>query len=543
MVLTRRRSAVIVVVLLAVFVLVGQWYPFSDRLYSNSNVVYVQVSELETRSTAAPKSSKAEKFGDPHFQLQHFGRRRKLEIINQQGSDGLDLEQKKSGADELADAVLSLRSDDVDVIRRRLDTCLVSTNMSMYFESIGYYETAQRNARLLFRGFRRVVPQFSASYSLPCWNTQIKVRRSKIKPEVTGVVGDFTFSYKYKRVPHENILKRIKWSRINESYMYLEQSVACLPKIFLLGYPKCGSTFLYCLIRKVLRLTLNIPGMCEMAKEPHWWVLPGPREYVQTTSPHYVPLYLLNFYSGAQFKQSDMPVVTIDASPNLMFQWPRYSENETMENYCLLPSLLPVVLPDSKYFVVMRNPISMMYSAFWFSCTMFGHRLGSVKYRGPDLFHERVLKKIKTFKQCKHEGKPLDVCVDMVAPNIFSRELPMCGRSRLEMGLYYFHARKWLSVIPRERIRFFTLEELATQDIKDTAKVILDFLEIPLPTSDVNFNAINCNENAQHTIDYKNDPRLKMRKDTRHILEEFLKPYNRMLADLLGDDKFLWNTK
>ena len=522
---TRRRSAVIVVVLLAVFVLVGQWYPLRDRLYTNSNSGVVYVAPKRTND------SKEDKFGDPLF-----GRR---EIINQHESDGLDLEQKKSGADEY---LPSLYSDEVDVILRRLDTCLVSTNMSLYFESNGYYETAQRNARLLFGGFRRVVPKFSAPYSLPCWNTQIKVRRSKIKPEITGVVGNFTFSYKCRPETCEIILKSTKWSRKN-SYMYLEQSVACLPKIFLLGFPKCGSTFLYCLIHKVLRLTVNIPGTCETVKEPHWWVMTQPRKYVQTTSPHYVPLYLLNFYGGAKLKQSDMPVVTIDASPNLMFMWPRYSENETMENYCLLPSLLPVVLPDSKYFVVMRNPVSMMYSAFWFSCTASGHRLGSVKYRGPDLFHVRVLKKIKTFKQCKREGKPLDLCMDMVAPNIFSRELPMCGRTKMDKGLYYVHVRKWLSVVPRERIRFFTLEELATQDLKDTAKVILDFLEIPLPMSDVNFNAINCNENAQHTIDYKNDPRLKMRKDTRHILEEFFKPYNRMLADLLGDDKFLWNTK
>ena len=85
------------------------------------------------------------------------------------------------------------------------------------------------------------------------------------------------------------------------------------------------------------------------------------------------------------------------------------------------------------------------------------------------------------------------------------------------------------------------MEELATQDITHTAKVILDHLELNSTKREMNaFQKINCNKNTQHSIDYKHDPRLKMREDTKQILEEFLQPYNKMLADLLGDDKFLW---
>ena len=105
------------------------------------------------------------------------------------------------------------------------------------------------------------------------------------------------------------------------------------------------------------------------------------------------------------------------------------------------------------------------------------------------------------------------------------------------MGLYYFHARKWLSVVPRSRILFFTLEEVAAGDLRATVDTITDFLELP-PTSipaELDLNTADdfgCNENSQHVIDYKNDPRLKMRDDTRQILVKFFQPYNRMLADL-----------
>ena len=34
-----------------------------------------------------------------------------------------------------------------------------------------------------------------------------------------------------------------------------------------------------------------------------------------------------------------------------------------------------------------------------------------------------------------------------------------------------------------------------------------------------------------------------MMNETREILDDFFRPYNRLLADLLHDDRFLWNRK
>jgi len=44
----------------------------------------------------------------------------------------------------------------------------------------------------------------------------------------------------------------------------------------------------------------------------------------------------------------------------------------------------------------------------------------------------------------------------------------------------------------------------------------------------------------RNTQRYRSDRQLKMRKDTEMILKNFFQPYNRMLAELLGDEKFLW---
>lgn len=437
-----------------------------------------------------------------------------------------------------------LLNDEIDTILNRIDTCLISTNMSAHFKQAGYYDSARHNARVFWTALREVVPKFSGSYQLPCWRTSFlakKIWTSRLGPRsnsISGHIGEFEFYYNDRDKKHRLILDHVPW-KYKQSF---ETSLVCFPKIFLLGYPKCGSTFLYCLLNKILQLSSHSPGVCQSYKEPHWWIIEGPRKKVMMPSPDSVALYLLNFAKGMTYVEKSLPAVTIEASPNLMFQWPRYAEEETMQNYCLLPAVVPALLPDSKYIVVMRNPVSMLYSAFWFSCTSFGYDLEGIKHKGRDIFHERITEKIDKFNKCRQEMQPLDKCVDVVADNLYTPELPSCGRTRLEMGLYYVHTRKWLSVVPREKFLFLTLEELIKNDMKMTATTILDFLE--LDSTILNHRStvdIKCVENTQKTVDYKHDPRLMMREDTRQILVRFFRPYNQMLADLLGDDKFLWN--
>ena len=82
----------------------------------------------------------------------------------------------------------------------------------------------------------------------------------------------------------------------------------------------------------------------------------------------------------------------------ISWSWPQFYPNEGLVNFCLLPSVILQVLPTSKYVVVMRNPLDMLYSAFWFSCTMYGIHLSmATKLKGPDIVHQRIVTKIKLF--------------------------------------------------------------------------------------------------------------------------------------------------
>ena len=562
--LKRRRAAFGAVVVVMVSGLAFHWYSGGRTARSDSyreNRLGLPIVD-SSDAVAKHRQSKAPTAGAKVPHAQRDRDRGRVQPIQQEVRESEHRDQVKyisRKPTNLTARLLGNSSLNVEVasILSRIDTCLVATNMSDYFKKKGYYSTAKENAESVLRALRKIIPEFETPYNVPCWRTPFKALRETVSRKyllkymatrkwpkqntISGYIGSFNFSYgENDNTHHKDILDNVQWT--GKLAPQFKHSVACLPKIFLLGYPKCGSTFLYCLLRRILKLLADEGNSCEATKEPHWWVIPGPRDEIQSRSPDYLALYLLNFAKGAEYVKTSLPAVTIDASPNLMFQWPRYTEAETMENYCLIPSLVPVLLPDSKYIVVMRNPVSMLYSAFWFSCTSTHQLLKSMKYMGPDIFHERITRKIEIFNQCKAAGEPLDKCMDAVANNIYGPDFPMCGRTRLEMGLYYVHARKWLSVVPRERILFFTLEELAIQDLKHSAKVIVDFLEIDSGDLKMhNLLDIHCNKNQQKGIDYKHNPRLVIRNDTRQILIDFFKPYNQMLANLLGDDKFLWN--
>ena len=565
MLVKRRKAAYGVVVLVVVSGLAIHWYSGGRTARSDSyreNRLGLPIVDTPD-AVAKQRQSKSPTAGATVPHAQRDRDRGRVQPIQQEVRESEHRDQVKyisRKPTNLTARLLSNSSLNVEVasILTRIDACLVATNMSDYFKKKGYYNTAKENAESVLRALRKIIPEFETPYNVPCWRTPFKALRETVsrtnllkykttrkwpkQNTISGYIGSFNFSYgENENIHHKDILDHVHWT--GKLAPQFKDSVACLPKIFLLGYPKCGSTFLYCLLRRILKFSGHMANSYDATKEPHWWVIPGPRNNTQSRSPDYLALYLLNFAKGAEYVKTSLPAITIDASPNLMFQWPRYTEAETMENYCLVPSLVPVLLPDSKYIVVMRNPVSMLYSAFWFSCTSIHQRFKSVKYFGPDIFHERITRKIEIFNQCKAVGEPLDKCMDAVANNIYyGPDLTMCGRTRLEMGLYYVHTCKWLSVVPRERILFFTLEELAIQDLKHSAKVIVDFLEIE--SGDLKMHDlldIQCNKNQQKGIDYKNNPRLVMRNDTRQILREFFEPYNQMLANLLGDDKFLWN--
>ena len=409
-----------------------------------------------------------------------------------------------------------------------MDTCLTAVKMRDFFEEMGYMQEARQNARAFITTLRKVIPKtFSSAYDSPCWKMDLKLL---LKGNVTiGKIGGISFHGNASE--QSDKIQKILKKKQNK----ISSSVVCLPKAFLAGFPKCGSTFLYCVVQ-----TISGSACAQFEKEPHWWAEPA---LPHRPAARHILKYLLNFVPGARLLANSRYALTIDATQNLIFEWPRFvAKEEPPVNYCLLPSLVPVVLPHSKYVVVMRDPVKMLYSAFWNSCTRVDYKwTESLKLRGPSIFHERTVTKITIFNDCL-QRYPLERCALDITDDWFSSEMS-CGRAKISTGLYYIHVHKWLSIVPRENFMFLTTEELIT-DTKTAARGLWHFLGTPSSAKTVAAvkNGFTCAEkkNAQRIVDYHHDPRLQMRNDTEKLLKEFYKPYNKMLADLLDDNKFLW---
>lgn len=425
---------------------------------------------------------------------------------------------------------------------------------------------AKSNANYLYNEFRRVIPENSLrGYKSHCWKTSFHAQWKRDR--YNGIIGNISFRKNLSR----NSPRRLMTTVLTKKFptMRYESSLSCLPNLYLLGFPKCGSSFFYCILTKLVSMKLfnSTVHTLNAEKEPHFWVSANAAGITRLPKSEDIGGYLMNFLPGFGkiYKRHDG--ILVDGTPNSIFNWPRFRTTEPdIVNYCLLPSVLPTLFPNSKFVVIMRNPLHMLYSAFWFSCTMtkakFPHE---ALLKGPDLFHTRISTKIDNFNRCMTDPSipsiqhvcemnedygsciqqrlhMLEKCVYNITHNLFSPEMPDCGRSRLAMGMFYVHIKKWLSVIPNNRFFFLTLENL-TSSFENTVKKLFEFLDfgedIPSP-SKLQQIKDSCAKNSQSLVNYKHNPVLQMRSDTTLLLQQFYKPFNDLLSNLLDKKDFLW---
>ena len=450
------------------------------------------------------------------------------------------------------------------------DVCMRATHMDSSLLS-----QARTNARYLFDQYRRVVPRNSlGNIHSHCWRESFSIQWGN--SQYSGKIRNVSLHRELELSPIYNGL-RLSWVTHRFHKNNYDSDTVCLPNLLVTGFPKCGSSYFYCFVNKLLSQALY--GSVEKAaninifKEPHFWALANAAIMKRVPTVNDIGIYLLNFLPGARLlsDRGEPGGMLVDGTPNSVFNWPRFRENEhDLTNYCILPSVVPTLLPNSKYIVIIRNPIKMLYSSFWFSCTGMGFKLSNeLKLRGPDIFHERTVTKLDMFNDCMKDASTpsissackledkhmyasciqqrlhlLDKCTHKITFNLHSPELRNCGRSRVSMAMYYVHIRKWLSVLPRDRLLVIVLEELI-QDFQQAAHKVLTFLDLDTSAasseSTVNRIAHSCNENSQTTIDYKHNPKLQMRSDTLTLLERFFFPFDSLLAELVDKDLMsLW---
>ena len=456
-------------------------------------------------------------------------------------------------------------------VLKSIDNCMQKSNFG---QNTTVLSRAKQNAHYFFHEYRKVIPKNSLSEHLShCWHVDYDISLGDQPRKVKGRIGGIQFEHSLENEWYtETPLRTLR----DMGGKFTSDNV-CLPNIYILGVPKCGTTFLWCFVSKVLSVTstsksTDLSDNNSYEKEPHFWT-PYPYIYSVPQPSQIGSRYLLNYIRkknmSVEERQRD---VLIDGSPNMVLEWPRFTEHEAdITNYCLLPSTMPHLLPESKFIIILRNPVNALYSAFWWSLNFLpGKDRSNIfkhKYDGPNVFHERIVAKIKRFNTCMRDLSNPDLShVCTLTGEEGNSNFSNCIKERfhllstcvysitvhrepyqtvLHKTIYYPHVLKWLSVVPEDRLMVTTMEKLLDNPLAIAEKFVR-FTKIRTDTTISLDKAFveqilrSCNSNPQLLVDYKRNERLRMREDTKTLLEEFFHPFNSKLSELLSDSQFVW---
>ena len=320
----------------------------------------------------------------------------------------------------------------------------------------------------------------------------------------------------YDPINAKQLLKQIKSSGNRHLY--------CLPAFFLPGFAKCGTTTMY---EMLVQHPLVAKTTC---KEPQFWTQFVDKRGTDLDKRVQFLWYIKLFSQSAQAIESNPLRIALDASCRYLF-W------NTASDFCVLPNLLMRVLPEAKFIVMMRNPSERVFSHyFFFSVKKLSHTFANVaKYvhsrKALEIFHNSTVLAIARFQSCVNCGHPVSHCVRNKSIDQQSEWVYKNGFVGLQLSMYYYHIVPWLNYIPRERFLFLRTEDLANS-LSLSMSNVWHFLNIEdLPMTKTVFANVNKKTKSPTFL-----------PQTKKLLDDFFQPYNQLLAHLLQDTRYLWNS-
>ena len=241
-------------------------------------------------------------------------------------------------------------------------------------------------------------------------------------------------------------------------------------------------------------------------------------------------LYLQYFESAS----SQNSKITYDASQSLLFGSP------FKDDYCLNAAVVSRVLPDTKFIILMRNPVDRLYSEYFAFSKTYRDWPESMKSNASLYFHNMVLKALHLFKQCLSTGVSVYECGTQEIRGVKNLKVYKEAnfRLRISLGIYFLNILKWTQFYPIESFLFLKTEDMAhnpTAVMRD----ITDFLGIQSVSEESVKTWFSDQRNSRSTS--IKDKYGDMMPKTKKLLTDFYAPYNKQLVELVGDERFLWS--
>ena len=296
-----------------------------------------------------------------------------------------------------------------------------------------------------------------------------------------------------------------------------ESELLCLPRVYLAGIPKCGTTDLF------TKLVWHPDIVEPKQKEPHYWAR---QRHTHNTS---FLQYLRDLHAGRTLRKDS---VVIDGSPStLQFHlgWERrypWANNIPFKTTDLIHS----ITPQAKILAIVREPVARLFSAYLMWAVI--NKAAVTQFT----FRDAVLKSINHFNHCVKE-KGIKACC-------FDSEIISKNRKRLiflEEGIY-----SCFLIDCKEKFgdNFMTvLFEDYTSSPLFTLMSIFEFLEVSKPDEGQLKSFIESArvENTRESRDHGKIDQFDMLEDTIAVLKEFYQPYNEELALYFNNTRLLFN--
>ena len=371
---------------------------------------------------------------------------------------------------------------------------------------------------------KSLVPNtFPSEFTSPCWYTDRINTKSNILGITTRIVG---LEGHLQILPNQATY--LAKQAFGESFT---EHLVCLPQFFLAGFPKSATTTL----SEVLFAHPQISSA--LVKETHWWtrapMISPSGDLLRLT----VLRYLMHFRHMAHFAEERPGLLSMDGSQSTL-----WDSNFVFNghDFCSTPAAISHTIPGAKFMVVMREPSERLYSYYLWSCSFkYGNNTKdwprSVREDPAGNFHSEVSQSVAEFNQCT-QTHSLYECANRFTFNNGTKVTQYCGQIgfRLVVSIYYIHILKFLQFFPREQFLFLRMEDMVREPVAFLHRVT-DFLGVrPYPVREVR-DVLERKRNKQRA---GIEP---MHGDTKELLHEFFASYNRQLAELLNDNRFLWD--
>ncbi|XP_063955345.1 carbohydrate sulfotransferase 15-like [Lytechinus pictus] len=311
----------------------------------------------------------------------------------------------------------------------------------------------------------------------------------------------------------------------------------CLPYFYVIGTSKCGTTDIWAKI-------LSHPDVINVPKEPHWW---GPRRLGYTGTPiHRKEVLAMRKLTGGEddssfewylnlYKSIGVPEIisnTVTAAKGIPYYHKVFGDASISTSYTIgldwtkiFPNapepvytnaqLLRAVQPNAKIILMLRDPTVRAISYYWYT-----HQRGNLED-----FHHLAVKQIGCLRDCLQKH-PIRYCA-------YAAACPYSVFPGLKGGLYSVFARDWIEAFSRDGVLVIRLEDLETSP-RFTYRKIIKFLDLEQLSEK--------KENETIYAPKKNVNRMGKRilPETKKLLDDFYAPYNKDMALLMEDDKFLY---